>query len=328
MARHPWVAAADHGVRFGVQLVLRPESLATLPALGRRVEALGFDALFIFDHPVIHPDPWPCLAAVAATTERIRLGSMVNCVPYRHPLHLARLAADLDNLSGGRAIYGLGIGWLEDEFRALGVPLRSVGERHAELAEAIAIARKAWTGEPFSHQGERFPLDEVRIVPGAVQPSGPPVVIGGAGEKLTLRQVARWADACNITDFVPGQPLDALAGAETARHKLAVLRAHCEAEGRPHDEVLRTHFTLNLMLARTEEAATAKVAAFDPAGSLSPGTRRAGRAGLLGGTPEQLVAAYRARVEAGMQYFVVQLDAGDAETLELLATEVMPHVRR
>ena len=326
MARHPWVTAADRGIRFGVQLVLRPESVAVLPEIGREVERLGYDALFIMDHPAVHPEPWVCLGAVAAATTRLRLGSMVNCAPYRHPLHLARLGTDLDHLSGGRFVCGLGIGWLATEFQALEVALLSAPERQAALEETIAIVNLAWTGERFSFVGVHHSVVEAEVIPAPVQRPRPPIVIGGGGERVTLRQVARLADACNIGDLAPGERPDPRAPAETTRRKLAALRAHCDAVGRPYDEILRTHFTLNLVLAPTEAALAAKVAAIDTDRSLSPGTRRSGREGLLTGLPEQIVAFFQARVEAGMQYFVVQLDAGDRETLTLLATEVMPRV--
>ena len=104
MARHPWVAAADDGIRWGVQLIVpdAPGAIRELVQTARRVEALGYDFLSIFDHPLLHVEPWIALSGIATATDRIRLGSTVNCARYRHPMHLARLAADLDNLSGGR----------------------------------------------------------------------------------------------------------------------------------------------------------------------------------------------------------------------------------
>ena len=326
MARQPWVAEADEGVRFGVQLVVEPEALSGLLETGRLVEALGFDALFIFDHPATHPDPWVCLPAVAAVTTRVRLGSTVNRVPYRHPAHLARLAADLDNLSGGRLVLGVGIGWYEPEFGALDVPLRPVPERQAALEEALTIVEGVWGPEPFSFAGEHYRTEAMRVVPPPAQRPRPPILIGGGGDR-TLRQVARFADACNVSEgqSVAGK-MERVGGADAVRRKLETLRRHCDEIGRPYDEVLRTHFTLRLVIAPSEDALAAKLTPPSPT-SASPGTRRSGASAALAGTPEQVVAYYREMVEVGIQYFVVQLDGRDHETLTLLAEEVMPRVR-
>ncbi len=328
MARHPWVAAADEGVRFGVQLVVGPDDLPRLLEVGRSVDGLGFDGLFIFDHPSLQADPWVCLSALAAVTERVRLGSVVNCVPYRHPALLARLAADLDNLSGGRLMLGVGIGWLQPEFHAFDVPFAPASARYAALVEALAIVEGVWGPEPFSFAGEHYRVEALRVNPPPVQEPRPPITIGGNGEQVTLKLVARHADACNISELrQTEQGMAAVGGTATIRRKLDALRRHCEDAGRPYDEVLRTHFTIKLVLAPTEGALAAKMERLAAKPSTSPGTRRAGPGAFVVGTPEQVVAHYRERTEAGIQYFVVQLDAGDEETLELLATEVMPGIR-
>src|SRR3954454_15871731 len=147
MARHPWVAAADNGMRWGVQLIVpdQPEGLRNLMQTGRRVEELGYDTLFIFDHPAIHADPWIALSGLAVATKRVRLGSAVNCVSYRHPAHLARLSADLDNLSGGRSLLGIGTGWWEAEYHALDLPFDPLPKRQAALDEALQIITGAWS---------------------------------------------------------------------------------------------------------------------------------------------------------------------------------------
>ena len=338
MARHPWVAEAERGVRFGVQLIVpdAPEALPNLVETAREVEDLGFDALFVFDHPAIHVDNWLALAGIATATRRLRLGSAVNCAWYRHPAYLARLAADLDNLSRGRLILGLGSGWLEYEYRALGVPFLRVPERQAGLDEALAIVAGAWGEAPFDFAGRHFRTEGLRITPRPVQQPRPPVLIGGSGERVTLRQVARAGDACNVKedppgdggpDGIPAGTMDLPTRAAGVRRKLEALARHCAELGRPADEVLRTHFTLYLVLAPTAAEAARKVAAIDAALSTSPGTRRDGKQGMIHGTPEQVAAYYRALVEVGIQYFVVQLDGTDRETIRLLAEEVTPAVR-
>ncbi len=330
MTRHPWVAEADQGIRWGVQLMVpdTPGALVELLDTARRVEQLGFDAIFIFDHPLVHADPWLTLAALAVATRRVRLGSAVNCAGYRAPVHYARLGSDLDNLSQGRAIFGIGSGWWEAEFAALGVPFGTVSGRQAALDEALTIILGSWTGAPFSFAGNHFSVAGIEMLPRPVQQPRPPVMIGGGGEKRTLRQVAQFGDACNVAEPEAAGDRsiqDSQRVASIAR-KLAALDRHCADLGRPADEILRTHFTRYLMLAPTEREAATKLAAMDPARSTSPGTRREGVPVALACTPERAIPYYRAMASVGIRYFVVQLDATDPETIDLLATRVAPAV--
>lgn len=336
MARHPWVAKADDGPRFGVQLAamrkrlapldvtLHDDPMAVLLDAGRRVEQLGFEGLFLHDHPYFSPDPWIGLAGLAVATERVTLGSVVFCVHYRHPAYLARLASDLDHLSRGRLMLGLGIGWAEPEFRALDIPFDPIPARQAALAEAVRIVEGVWGDEPFSFTGRHYRTEAMRIVPRPQQTPRPPLMIAGAGTR-TLRQVARYADACNFGEVRPSanpELPDHATGPERIRARLEVLERHCAELGRPYDEVLRTHFVNWLMLAPTEAELQAKFRHYFAEGEQSSlaGT-------VLAGTPDQIVEHYQARADAGMQYFIVQLpDAADHETLELLAREVLPHV--
>jgi alkanesulfonate monooxygenase SsuD/methylene tetrahydromethanopterin reductase-like flavin-dependent oxidoreductase (luciferase family) len=327
VARHPWVAAADDGIRWGVQLVLGDAGLGRLLDAGRQVEALGFDGCFIFDHPSIQADPWTCLSALAGVTERVRLGSVVNCVSYRHPTMLARLATDLDTISNGRLMFGLGIGWLIPEFAALGLSYDSATDRFAALEEALAIIPGVWGPEKFAYEGTYYQVGPVRITPPPVQQPRPPLLIGGSGEKKSLRLVAKYADACNVNDVAHTENgLERVGGPELIAHKFEVLRGYCEEFGRPYDEVLRTHFTLRLVLAPDERTVAEKVAAIGQGSSGSPATRRAQPSAFMTGTPEQVISYYQSLVDVGAQYFVIQIDAMDNETLELLAREVAPHV--
>ncbi len=315
MARLPWVAKADEGVRFGIQVFSRGGHRDPIPAIidaAQAVERLGFDGFFIPDHPARHPDPWSCLSAIARETERVTLGSVVNCVFYRNPAYLARLAADFDHLSSGRLMLGLGIGWDEGEFRALSVPFLSVAKRQAGLEEAIHIIEGVWGDEPFSFHGNYFRVEAMRVWPRPIQQPRPPIMIGGGGEKRTLRQVARFADACN---FGP-------ATLEEIRRKFAVLRQYCTEFGRPYDEILRTYYTFWLIMAPTQRDLEAKLKRYFPA-EIAPVIPSM----IVYGTPRSIIEYYRLRAAAGVQYFVVQvLDPTDHETLELLANEVMPHV--
>ncbi len=327
MARHPWVAEAENGIRWAVQLVLGDEGLGTLREKGRLVEQLGFDGCFLFDHPALQADPWLCLAALSSVTERVRLGSVVTCVGYRHPAVVARYAADLDNLSGGRLMLGLGIGWLAPEFAAFDLPFGPPAERYARLEEALAILPGVWGDEPFSFAGEHYRVNDLRVTPPPVQQPRPPLMIGGSGEARTLKLVARHADACNVNEVTTTpEGMRNTEGVAGVSRKLGVLRAHCEAVGRSSDEILRTHFTIKLVIGRTDAAAVAKLEAILASPSTSPGTRRSHRSAFVVGSPETVAAHYRAIAEVGIQYFVVQVDASETETLELLAAEVAPRV--
>jgi alkanesulfonate monooxygenase SsuD/methylene tetrahydromethanopterin reductase-like flavin-dependent oxidoreductase (luciferase family) len=336
MARHPWVAKADDGVRFGVQIAavkrrtsqldvtLHDDPLAVLLEAGKLVESLGFDGLFLHDHPSFSPDPWTGLAALAVATERVTLGSVVVCAPYRHPTHVARLSTDLDNLSRGRFMLGLGVGWAVPEFAALGLSFDSVPKRQAALRETVEIVQGLWRGEPFTYSGRHYTIDNVRIDPRPIQQPAPPLMIAGGGEQVTLRQVATYADASNFGDlYQPESPFerDPHAGLDRIHARLDVLRRHCEAVGRPDEEILRTHFINWLMLAPTEAEARDKFRRYF--GDEVPPYSRS----VVVGTPEQVAEYYQARADAGMQYFVIQhLDGTDHETLRLFAEQVMPNV--
>ena len=333
MAVHPWVAESSVGpMRFGIQAILGQDRdvYKRLIETAELAESLGFDFLSIFDHPLMQADPWMCLSAAAMVTKKIRLGSTVNCALYRHPGHLARLAADLDGISSGRAILGLGSGWLEAEFAALDMPYPPVSERQDALDDAIQIIRGSWADGPFSYKGKHFSTEGMQVLPPPVQQPNPPIMIGGSGMKRTLKQVAQWADACNVNEEISAVDgyFEVSDRAAAVAKRLAALDGHLADLGRPRDEVLRTHFTLSLILGENSNKARAKYDAFDPSLSSSPGTRRAGKGGILTGSIELVTEYYQALADTGIQYFIVQLEARDRETIELLAHEVMPKIVR
>ncbi len=320
MARHPWVAKADEGVRFGIQTFQRRGSDDPIPeliAIARLVERLGFDGFFLGDHPARVSDPFTILGGISQHTERVMLGSVVLCAFYRNPAYLARLAADLDQLSRGRLMLGLGVGWDESEFRALSVPFLSAAKRQDGLEEALEIVYGLWGDQMFSYQGEQFSVEAMQVQPGPFQ-ERVPLMIAGGGERRTLRQVAQFADACN---FGPGEVTGHADEPDDVRHKLEVLQRHCGAVGRDYDEILRSYFTGWLIMAPDQAALDRKLARMFPEGVPDrPGF-------LLIGTPSEVADYYAARAAAGIQYFVIQsIDNTDHETLELLASEVAPHV--
>lgn len=320
---HPWVRAFRDRIGWGVQAVPRgddPDPARTLLATGHLAESLGYDGFFIGDHPAYMPEAWLHLGALAVRSERIRLGSVVLCAGYRQPVVTARLISDLDNLSNGRAILGLGHGWNAGEFAQLGLPFPSVPERQAALAETIEIVRGVWGAEPFTLRGTYHQTENARITPSPRQEGGPPLILAGAGERTALRLVARFADACN---FGPGHATGLARTPAEVRHKNDVLDRYCRDAGRAPDSIMRTHFTSWLMLAPTEEAAQTKLARYYP-----DGLNEEQRISRVVAAPERAIEYYQGLVHAGMQYFVIQTqDAADVETIEILAREVMPYVR-
>jgi alkanesulfonate monooxygenase SsuD/methylene tetrahydromethanopterin reductase-like flavin-dependent oxidoreductase (luciferase family) len=318
---HPWVVERRERVSFGVQAFAPlhdPEPGARVLRAGQLCEALGLDAFFVGDHPARTPDPWLHLAALAMTTERIWLGSVVNCALYRGPLMTARLASDLDHLSSGRTMLGLGVGWDASEFAALGLPFPKASVRQDMLDEALTIIEGSWSAEPFTFEGAHYSARAARIQPPLQRPR-PPIMIAGGGERRTLRQVAQRADACNIG---PGAQIGDARTLDDVRRKFAALRQHCAEVGRDYDAILRSWFTQWLILAPTEAEAEAKLRRRFPDGLNSDR-----RASFVIGTPAQAAEFYRPLVAAGVQYFTIQtLDAADDETLRLLATELAPMV--
>lgn len=315
---HPWVANWRDRVGFGVSIFPHPPDWRRFIQLVQQMEAYGVDSYWSYDHPAANADCWTALAALAVSTERIRLGTMVDCIYYRPAYLLARQAADVDRASDGRLVLGLGIGRLEEEFAVMGMAFPATPVRQRALEETFAILRGLWSGDPFAFQGESFAAS----TPGPwgaflppVQEPYVPFLLAGGGEKTTLRQVARFADAANMGAHPAiGQAVSSL----DIQRKFDVLRGWCEDYGRPYESVLRSHFTMPLILAQTQEALKTKLAAM-PQDTLE----WCGDA-LFAGTPEDAIAFYRDLHALGFQYFVANILGGDEESVELLGTAVMP----
>ena len=213
---------------------------ATLAAVARDAEAAGARYLTLMDHFIqaegfVDPtDPilegYAGLAFAAAHTERVTLGLLVSGVLFRNPGVLAKTVATLDVLSGGRAMLGAGGAWYAREHAVLGLDFPPAGERLARLEEAIEICLRFWSGDDGPFDGPFHRLTETLGVPRPIAQPHPPVMVGGGGERTTLRIVARYADAWNIASFEP----------DVLRHKLDVLRRHCDAEERDPSEIART----------------------------------------------------------------------------------------
>jgi F420-dependent oxidoreductase-like protein len=231
-----------------------PAHLAVrLTEVGRVADDGGLDTLWVSDHllqadPNSRPDApmleaYTTLGFLAAQTRRLRLGTLVTGITFRPPALLIKAVTTLDVLSGGRAWLGLGAGYAEDEARAMGLPLPPIAERFERLEETLRLAAQMWAGDATPFHGRHYRLEQPISSPDPLTRPRPPILIGGMGERKTLRLVARYADASNLFD-VPDE-------GETVRHKLDVLKRHCDELGRDPDSI---EVTLSTRLAPGETA--------------------------------------------------------------------------
>ncbi|MEV6930695.1 LLM class F420-dependent oxidoreductase [Dactylosporangium sp. NPDC051485] len=220
-----------------------PEPAAIAPTLRETAliaEQSGVSAFTVMDHyfqmegsaPADEPmlEGYTTLGYVAALTSKMSLGLLVTGVMYRHPGLLAKIVTTLDVLSGGRARLGIGASWYEREQRGLGVPVVPMAERFERLEETLQICQRMWSGKVGEFDGEHYKLTETLNVPAPISAPHPMIMIGGGGEKKTLRLVAKYADACNLFATSP----------EDIARKLDILREHCDAEGRDYDSIIKT----------------------------------------------------------------------------------------
>jgi F420-dependent oxidoreductase-like protein len=213
-----------------------------LEDLARAADAGGLDTLWVSDHliqatPGSDPgsemlEAFTTLGFLAAVTRRVRLGTMVAAATFRPASLLVKAVTTLDALSGGRAWLGIGAGYHEEEAQAMGLPFPATAERFERLEETLQLALRMWAGDDSPFRGRHLDLDRPHVSPRPVAQPHPPILVGGMGERQTLRLVARYADACNLFDIPDG--------GETIRRKLAVLARHCEDAGRPFDEIEKT----------------------------------------------------------------------------------------
>lgn len=221
-------------------------------------EEAGYESVWLVDHFHTLPQPsqaplfeaWTSTAALARDTTRIRIGQLVTDNSYRNPALLAKMASTVDVLSHGRLTFGIGAGWFEPEYRAYGYPYPDASVRLRQLGEAVQVILALWTEDEVTFEGTYYQVHGAINQPKGVQQPHIPLLIGGGGEQVTLKLVARYGDACSLTrcDFA------------TLEHKLAILKRHCEAVGRDDQSIRRTASTLCVM-GETDEQALAKVPA-------------------------------------------------------------------
>ena len=230
------------------------EIFGRVTELARTGEGSGFESLWVMDHfyqlPALGGGTQPMLegytllGALAAVTTKARLGTLVTGVTYRNPAMLAKQVTTLDVISGGRAILGIGAAWHDTEHEAMGFDFPPVKERMDRLEEAVQICRAMFTQDTPTFDGRYYRVHEVHNVPRPIQAGGPPIMIGGSGEKRTLKLVAKYADLCNISG-----------DAATVAHKLGVLREHRDAVGRDASEITATRLATLLLTSSAQETA-------------------------------------------------------------------------
>jgi F420-dependent oxidoreductase-like protein len=270
----------------------------TLRAIAQTADDGGLASLWVMDHFFQIPpvgaaeldmlEGYSALSYLAAVTRRATLGTMVTGVTYRNPGVLVKSVSTLDVLSGGRAILGIGAAWFEREHRGLGVAFPPLRERFERLEEALQIAHQMWSGKSAKYEGKHYQLAETLCVPQPLARPRPPILIGGMGEQKTLRLVAQYADACNLFTH---------AGVAQVKHKLEVLRRHCDALGRDYARIEKTSLaTLTL----SEDAASIDAA----------------------------IATCRELAAAGIQHAIFNMPNVHAvKPVELLARRLLPEVR-
>jgi alkanesulfonate monooxygenase len=310
-------------IAMDLRVFTEPQQGATyddLLAVAQHAERLGFDAFFRSDHYLAmgadgEPGPtdaWLTLAGLARETSTIRLGTLMTSATFRLPGPLAISVAQVDRMSGGRVELGIGAGWFEAEHTAYGIPFPDTGERFDRLAETLAIVTGLWTtppGESFDHDGTHYRLEDSPALPKPVQSPRPPVIIGGKGKRRTPALAARYADEFNV-------PFDSV---ETTRTLLARVRDACGEAGRDPGELVFSN-ALVLCVGRDESEIARRASAIGREVDEL-------RANGLAGTPQEVLDRLGEYAGAGSSRAYLQvLDLSDLDHLDLVATEILPHL--
>lgn len=284
-------------------------------------EDAGYDSIWVYDHFHTHPvvtqestfEAWTLMAALAAVTSRVRLGQMCTCALYRPPSLLAKMTSNIDVISGGRLDVGIGAGWSKGEFEAYGYRFPAARERLDMLEETVQVLLAMWTQDQAHFQGEHYRVEGAVNRPKPIQKPHPPLWIAGGGEKRTLRIVARYGDFANFGD-----------GIDNFRHKSTVLAGHCEAVGRPYDEIGRTSHLMSV-IGRDEADLRRKL---EVAARRRSCTTEEFRDEHFAVTVPEAVEEMGRFVDEGCTDMILYFyDMGEGDSLELFASEVIPQIR-
>jgi F420-dependent oxidoreductase-like protein len=295
-----------------------PQIIDSIKDLATSAENKGFDSFWVMDHfhqiPIIGKpeepmlESWTTLSVLAGLTTKIKLGTLVTGIIYRYPAVLAKAAATLDVLSKGRLFMGIGAAWYEEESHAYGIDLPPVNERLSRLEEAIQIIRKMWTEEPSaSFSGKYYQIHNAYCNPKPIQKPSPPILVGGSGERKTLKIVAKYADACNL-----------FGSAETVKGKLIILKEHCETVGRDYDSILKTKLGM-IVIDNDKQMAEKKI------NQIFKGMPKEQiREFAIYGTPEDVLKQIELVEQVGIQYLMVNLEpSSELEALDVFANKIM-----
>ncbi len=312
-------------IKFGVQATQAGVTWEELLALWQELDRdSNFDQLWLMDHFVTGGgtafdsqgpcmEGWTALAALATATSRVRIGVLVTGNTYRHPAVLAKMATTVDIISGGRLEFGLGAAWHTYEHQAYAIPFHTVRERLERLDEAAQVIKLLWTQQRPTFQGRFYQLDQPPYNPPSVQQPHPPILIGGGGEKRTLRTVAKYADASNVS----GTP-------EQVRHKFEVMEQHCREVGRDPSTIRRT-IQVPLFLNDDPAFQQRVVQGFT---AFRGGSEDEARRSLLLGSVDDVKKGVQSFVDAGVQEVILaQFPRFHRESLLRFSREVIPAFR-
>lgn len=316
------------GWRFDLVGIEPSSHWEVMNGLAQRADAGAWESLWVYDHfhtTPVHSDEatheaWTLMAAFAASTSRIRLGQMCTCMGYRNPAYLAKVAATVDIVSGGRTEMGIGGGWYEHEWEAYGYGFPPVAERLRMLREGVDIMQQAWTTGRATLDGKHYQVDGAIVQPLPLQDGGIPFWIAGGGEKVTLKIAAKFASYTNFAGSL-----------EEFDHKSGVLRGHCEALGRDFSEITRSS-NFNTIVGATEAEARERLSAVVERLRPHVGDERAAKIEheyLVSpgfGTPEQVAENLAERAEHGLGYAIHYFPeaAYDLSGIELFERAVIP----
>jgi len=275
-------------------------------------EDLGFHSIYVTDHLAGGLECWTKLSALSTITRRVRLGTVVLCNPLRNPALLANMAASVDIISGGRLELGLGAGHVKWDFDICGIPFPKPSVRIGQMEEAIKIVKMMWAGQNPRFQGKYYEIEEARC-PKPIQQPHPPIMVGGEGEKLTLKVVAKHANMCNLPHTT----------VEQTNRKLEVLREHCGRVGRDPREIENSWFGIALVSDKSKELDEGMETLHRLAPDRYPNPENT-RARTITGTPEQCINKISEYVEAGITYFILYFP--DRKGVRLFSREIMPKV--
>lgn len=298
------------GIKFGIQI--EPQfgfDYQTVEKIALNAEKIGYHSIWASDHFFLDDksedkncmESWTLIAALAAKTVKLRLGTLVTGNSYRYPAILAKIAATVDMISNGRLEFGIGAGWKEIEYKAYGIPFPPIKVRMDQLEESVQIIKKFWSEPKINFDGIHYKIKDAFSAPKPVQ-KYPPVFIGGTGKKRTLNIVAKYGDYCNFGWFVPTDKL---------RDLLDTLKDHCKTVGRDYESIGKSYFA-SVMISETEEglaklmekrAALKNVTLEEYKKGLPPG--------IITGTPDEVEKRFQELIDLGFDYFQIMFPYPD-----------------